>query len=56
MEYAVDIGLGAMIHVYVPSLIKIGSGIQNIIGWIQRHGRHKDAQTHIQHGDRISVL
>jgi hypothetical protein len=29
MKYAVEMGLGAMI--YIPSLIKIGSGIQMLI-------------------------
>jgi hypothetical protein len=29
MKYATDMGLGAMI--YVPSFIKIGSGIQKLI-------------------------
>jgi hypothetical protein len=29
MKYAVDMGLGAMI--YIPSFIKIGSGIQELI-------------------------
>jgi hypothetical protein len=39
-------GSGAVI--YVPSCIKIGSGIQKLIG--------RDTQTHRQHGDRISLL
>jgi hypothetical protein len=30
MKYAVEMGPGAMIH--IPSVIKIGSGIQNLIG------------------------
>jgi hypothetical protein len=30
MKYAVEMGSGAMI--YIPSLIKIGSGIQKFIG------------------------
>jgi hypothetical protein len=30
MMYAVDMGSGAMI--YVPSIMKIGSGIQKLIG------------------------
>jgi hypothetical protein len=33
---------------YRPSLIKIGSGIQGLIGG--------DSQTHRQHGDLISLL
>jgi hypothetical protein len=35
MKYAVDMGSGAMI--YIPSFIKIGSGIQTLIGGIHRH-------------------
>jgi hypothetical protein len=34
MKYAVEIDSGAMI--YMPSLIKIGSGTQKLIGGIQR--------------------
>jgi hypothetical protein len=30
MKYAVEMGLGALI--YIPSFIKIGSGIQTLIG------------------------
>jgi hypothetical protein len=36
MKYAVGIGSGAMMYEYIPSLIKIGLGIQKLIGWI--HG------------------
>jgi hypothetical protein len=36
MKYAVEMGSGAMI--YIPSFIKIGSGIQKLIGG--------DSQTH----------
>jgi hypothetical protein len=46
MKYAVDMGSVAMI--YVPSFIKIGSGIQKLI--------REDTQTHRQDGDRISLL
>jgi hypothetical protein len=35
MKYAVEMGSGAMI--YIPSFIMIGSGIQKLIGGIQRH-------------------
>jgi hypothetical protein len=45
MKCAVEIGSGAMIC--IPSLIKIGSGIEKLNG---------GAQTHRQHGDRISLL
>jgi hypothetical protein len=43
MKYAVETGSGAMIH--IPSLIKIGSGIQKLI-----------EGTHIQKEDSISLL
>jgi hypothetical protein len=35
MKYAVDIGSGAMI--YIPSSMKIGSGIQKLMGGMHRH-------------------
>jgi hypothetical protein len=35
MKYAVEMGSGAMI--YVPSFIKIGSGIQKLIRGIHGH-------------------
>jgi hypothetical protein len=38
MKYAVEMGSGAMIH--VPSFVKIGSGIQKLIG-----EGYKDTQT-----------
>jgi hypothetical protein len=44
MKYAVEMGSGAMI--YIPSFIKIGSGIHNLIGGIYR-------QTY---ADRISLI
>jgi hypothetical protein len=44
MKYTFEMGSGAMM--YIPSLIKIGSGIQKLIL----------RQTHRQHGDRISLL
>jgi hypothetical protein len=34
-EVAVEMGLGAMMH--IPSFIKIGSGIQKLVGGIHRH-------------------
>jgi hypothetical protein len=40
MKYAVEMDSGAMI--YVPSFIKIDSGVQKLIGGIQRH---PDTQT-----------
>jgi hypothetical protein len=35
MKYAVEMGSGAMI--YIPNFIKVGSGIQKLIGGIYRH-------------------
>jgi hypothetical protein len=35
MKYSVEMGSGAMI--YIPSFIKIGSGIQKLIGGSHRH-------------------
>jgi hypothetical protein len=46
MTYAVEMGSDAMI--YIPRFIKIGSGIQKLIG--------VDSQSYRQHGDSISVL
>jgi hypothetical protein len=46
MKYAIEMGSGAMI--YVPSFIKIGSGIQKLIGG--------DTQTHRQERERISLI
>jgi hypothetical protein len=45
MAHAVEMGSGAMIH--KPNFIKIGSGIQNLIG-----GKH----TQRENGDCISLL
>jgi hypothetical protein len=45
MKYAVEMGTGAMI--YILNFIKIGSGIQKLIG--------KYSQTRRQHGDLISL-
>jgi hypothetical protein len=51
MKYAVEMGLGAVI--YVPSFIKIGSGIQKLlIGIYRQTGTH----THRQQRDLISLL
>jgi hypothetical protein len=36
MMYAVEMGSGAMIYSYIPSFIKIGSGIQTLMWGI--HG------------------
>jgi hypothetical protein len=47
MKYAVEMGSVAMI--YIPSFIKIGSGIQKLVGGIHRH-------TDTEGGDRISLL
>jgi hypothetical protein len=43
MKYAVEMGAGVM--TYIPSFMKIGSGIQKLTGGIHR-----------QHGDIISLL
>jgi hypothetical protein len=47
MKYAVELGSGAMM--YIPSFIKIGSGIRKLMG-------KGDSQTDGEHGDRISLL
>jgi hypothetical protein len=31
MKYDAEMGLGAMIYLYIPSFIKIGSGIQKVL-------------------------
>jgi hypothetical protein len=46
MEYAVQIVSGAMM--YIPSFIKIASGIQKLIGG--------EGVIHSQHGDQINLL
>jgi hypothetical protein len=46
MRYAVEMGSVAMI--YIPSFIKIDSGIQNLIAG--------DIQAHRHYGDRVSLL
>jgi hypothetical protein len=43
-----DVGTGSCVMIYIPSFIKIGSGIQMLM--------LGDTQTHRQHGDRISLL
>jgi hypothetical protein len=45
MKYVIEMSSGAII--YVPSFMKIGSGIQKLIGGIHRHR---------QHGDHISLI
>jgi hypothetical protein len=50
MKYAVEMGSGAMI--YVPSFIKIDSGIQKLLGG----DTHTETQTRRQHRDPISLL
>jgi hypothetical protein len=37
MKYAVEMGSGAIIYMYIPSFIKICSGIQKLIGGSHRH-------------------
>jgi hypothetical protein len=43
VKYAIEMGSGVM--TYIPNFVKIGSGIQKLLGGINR-----------QHGDRISLL
>jgi hypothetical protein len=38
MKYAVEMGSGAVM--YIPSIIKIGSGIRSLISGLQRHRQH----------------
>jgi hypothetical protein len=40
MKYAVEMGTGVMI--YIPSFMKIGSGIQKLKRW----DTHRDTHTH----------
>jgi hypothetical protein len=40
MKYAVEMGSGAKI--YIPSFIKVSSGIQKLIGEIYRHRQYED--------------
>jgi hypothetical protein len=40
MKYAIEVSSGAMI--YLLSFIKIGSGIQKLIGGVHRHGQQSD--------------
>jgi hypothetical protein len=53
MKYAVEMGSDAVI--YVPSFIKICSGVQKLICGIHTH-THKQKHTHGQQHDRISLL
>jgi hypothetical protein len=52
MNYAVLMGLFAMIYWYIPSFIKAGSGIQKLIGG----DAHTDTDTHRQEGDFIGFI
>jgi hypothetical protein len=38
-------GLGAVIYRDVPSFIKIGSGVQKLIGGIYTHGQQRDLRS-----------
>jgi hypothetical protein len=51
MKYAVEMVSGAMI--YISSFVKIGLGIQQLIGGIYKQA---DIQTLREHGDFISLL
>jgi hypothetical protein len=46
MKYTIEMGSGALI--YIPSFIKIGSGIQKVVGG-------EGCIDHRQHGDLISL-
>jgi hypothetical protein len=48
VKYAVEMGSSTMTH--IQSLVKIGSGIQKLIGG------YTGTQIHRQHGDHISPL
>jgi hypothetical protein len=50
MKYAVEVGSYAMI--YTPSSMKIGSGVETLLGG----DTHADTDTHRQQGDIISIL
>jgi hypothetical protein len=50
MNYAVEMGLGVVI--YKPSFIKIGSGVQKLIGGDTY--THTQTHTHRQEGDLTS--
>jgi hypothetical protein len=51
MTYGIEMGSVAMIYcMYIPNLIKIGSGNQNLTRKIHRH---IDTQIHRQHRDSI---
>jgi hypothetical protein len=47
MKYAVEMSL--LVMIYIPSFIKIGSGIRKLIGGIRR-------RTDIQDGDLVSLF
>jgi hypothetical protein len=50
MKYAVEVGSVAMIYIY--HFIKIGSGIQNLMGSFS----HTQIHRHRQQGDLISLI
>jgi hypothetical protein len=55
MKYAVEMGLVAMI--YVPSFIKIGSGIQKLIRWDTQTAwkSHKPTFIVLKKGSRLKI-
>jgi predicted 2-oxoglutarate/Fe(II)-dependent dioxygenase YbiX len=53
MKYAVEMRISIMI--YIPSLIKVDSVIQNLIEVDIQIQTYRCAQTHRLHGDRISL-
>jgi hypothetical protein len=46
--YKQAVGIGSGVMTYMPNFIKIGSGIQTLIG--------EDTQTYRQHGDLLNLF
>jgi hypothetical protein len=44
MQYAIEMGSGAMI--YIPTIIKIGKGIQKLVGWVKHTDSKVISQTY----------
>jgi hypothetical protein len=45
MNYAVEMGSIVVIYSYIPSFIKIGSGIQKVLGRIHRYNQQPAVYT-----------
>jgi hypothetical protein len=55
VKYGIEIGSG--VTIYIPSFIKIGSGIQKLMGrGNSQTRRYIGTQTYRQHGDPVSLL